>query len=59
MVQALTALLSTSVGVAAWVKEQSPLVSWLPLPFSWDDHSPLHYLRCSQKTADEDGSELD
>jgi hypothetical protein len=54
--QTLLMGLSTFIGVVAWLKEQIPLLSWLPTPISWSDHSPLYYLRTSQQTAP--GSEL-
>jgi len=40
----------------AWVRDQFPLLSWLPLPYSLSDHSPLNYLRTSLDS--DPGSEL-
>jgi|SRR5581483_8329831 len=42
--QALTALWSVPIGAAAFVFKQIPYLSWIPLPFSIDDHSPNSYL---------------
>jgi len=41
------------------MKQQVPMLGELKLklPYSWDDHSPLHYVRCSQIV--EPGSEFD
>ena len=46
--QAFTITLSMTIGVLAWVKEQLPLLRWLRLPFSWDHHSPVFYMRTSE-----------
>jgi hypothetical protein len=46
--QALTIGFTTAIGILAWVKDQLPILRWMPLPFSWGDHSPLYYLRTSQ-----------
>ena len=46
--QALSALVSLPIGAGAWVLRQLALTRWLNLPFSWDDHSPVHYVRVSQ-----------
>ncbi|WP_437586353.1 lipase family protein [Sorangium sp. So ce1000] len=48
--RAYTALFSSTVGVLAWVKQQLPLISWLRLPFSWDDHAPHRYVNVSQRS---------
>ena len=42
--QAATALWSVPIGAAAFVVKQLPLLSWVRLPFSIDDHSPNSYL---------------
>ncbi len=41
-------LISNLIGIAAFAKENITLLRWLPLPFSWTDHSPLRYMRTSQ-----------
>jgi lipase (class 3) len=46
--QLLTVGLSTLVGALSWIKDQIPLLSWLRVPISIEDHSPAHYLRTSQ-----------
>jgi hypothetical protein len=46
--QAASALLSVPVALLAYVLRQLPLVSRLSLPFSIDDHSPIHYIECSE-----------
>jgi hypothetical protein len=48
--RAYTALFSSAVGIMAWVKQQLPLVSWLRLPFSWDDHAPHNYVNTSHRS---------
>ncbi|MGK3961153.1 hypothetical protein WMF38_49880 [Sorangium sp. So ce118] len=48
--QTRTFLVSTAVGVFAWVKQQLPIIRWLPLPFSWGDHSPANYVEASQQS---------
>jgi hypothetical protein len=50
--QALTALWSIPIGAAAFVVKQLPLLSWLPLPFSIDDHSPNGYLEAFRAVRD-------
>jgi hypothetical protein len=57
--QAPSAILGNAFGIAAWMKQQVPMLGELKLklPYSWDDHSPLHYVRCSQIV--EPGSEFD
>lgn len=47
--QARTFLVSASVGIFAWIKQQLPIVRWIPLPFSWGDHSPAPYVEASQQ----------
>ncbi|WP_437670806.1 lipase family protein [Sorangium sp. So ce131] len=47
--QTRTILVSAAVGVFAWVKQQLPIISWIPVPFSWGDHSPANYVRASQQ----------
>ncbi|WP_437752124.1 lipase family protein [Sorangium sp. So ce1389] len=47
--QTRTFLVSTAVGVFAWVKQQLPIIRWIPLPFSWGDHSPANYVEASQQ----------
>lgn len=42
--------LFVQTSVLAWVKQQLPLVSWLQLPFSWDDHAPHRYTTVSQRS---------
>ncbi|HTN91878.1 MAG TPA: hypothetical protein VL242_49755 [Sorangium sp.] len=46
--QATTLLASNALGAVAWLNQQAPLLSNIRLPFSWGDHSPLHYIRTSQ-----------
>lgn len=46
--QAKTIFLSTVIGALAWIKEQVPFLRWLRLPFSWDHHSPIFYMRTSE-----------
>jgi hypothetical protein len=48
--QTYTALLSIPIGVAAWVARQLTPLHRVSFPYSWDDHSPLHYIRCSQQS---------
>ncbi|WP_438033878.1 hypothetical protein [Sorangium sp. So ce204] len=45
--QALAGTAALALGAIAWLKDQLPLFSWLPLPCSLGDHSPLNYLRTS------------
>ncbi|WP_437525432.1 lipase family protein [Sorangium sp. So ce726] len=45
--QALAGTAALALGAFAWLKDQLPLFSWLPLPYSLADHSPLNYLRTS------------
>ncbi|MGK3992501.1 lipase family protein [Sorangium sp. So ce1024] len=47
--QTRTFLVSASVGIFAWIKQQLPIVRWIPLPFSWGDHSPATYVEASQQ----------
>ncbi|WP_437302847.1 lipase family protein [Sorangium sp. So ce388] len=47
--QTRTFLVSTAVGIFAWVKQQLPIIRWIPLPFSWGDHSPANYVEASQQ----------
>ncbi|WP_437954610.1 lipase family protein [Sorangium sp. So ce119] len=47
--QTRTFLVSASVGIFAWIKYQLPIVRWIPLPFSWGDHSPAPYVEASQQ----------
>ncbi len=47
--QTLSALVSLPISAAAWVLRQLALTSWIDLPFSFDDHSPVHYARVSQQ----------
>ncbi|WP_437284527.1 lipase family protein [Sorangium sp. So ce406] len=47
--QTRTFLVSASVGIFAWIKQQLPIVRWIPLPFSWGDHSPANYVEASQQ----------
>lgn len=42
--QATTVLLSAPIGGLAFLFKQIPLLSWIPLPYSIDDHSPNSYL---------------
>lgn len=46
--QAILGGLSMGIGVMAFVRNQFPLLNWIPLHVSWADHSPLNYLRTSQ-----------
>lgn len=46
--QVIGSLSSSLIGVVAWVRGNIPLLQWIPLPVSWGDHSPLHYMRVSQ-----------
>lgn len=39
-------IMSTLVAGSAWVMKQIPMLSRVKLPVSFDDHSPLYYLRC-------------
>jgi hypothetical protein len=55
--QAFTTLLSNWIGVLSFVKQQLPLLRAVNLPYSWGDHSPLLYMRCSRMPRP--GSELD
>jgi Lipase (class 3) len=54
--QALAGADALAFGLVAWVRDQFPLLSWLPLPYSLSDHSPLNYLRTSLDS--DPGSEL-
>lgn len=49
--QTRTFLVSASVGLFAWIKHQLPIIRWIPLPFSWGDHSPATYVEASQQGA--------
>ncbi|AUX45522.1 uncharacterized protein SOCE26_070140 [Sorangium cellulosum] len=51
--QTRTFLVSSAVGVFAWIKQQLPLLRALPLPFSWGDHSPANYVEASQQSTSE------
>lgn len=53
--QAYSAVVSVPIGAAAWVFRQLPLLRWVTMPYSWEDHSPLHYIECSKL---EGGTEL-
>jgi hypothetical protein len=46
--QVSTALLSVPVGATAWIAAQLPMLHWLRLPMSLDDHSPTSYLEASR-----------
>jgi hypothetical protein len=48
--QAYTASLSIAIGALAWVLRQFPFARNVRLPFSWDDHSPIHYIDVSAQT---------
>jgi len=50
--QAVTALWSIPLGAAAFVFKQLPVLSWVPLPFSIDDHSPNSYLEAFRAVRD-------
>lgn len=39
--------LALTIGLLAWVRDQFPVLSRLPLPYSLADHSPDNYLRTS------------
>lgn len=41
--------LSLLTGVLSFVKQRFVATRWLKLPVSWDDHSPLYYMRVSQR----------
>ncbi|WP_438022425.1 lipase family protein [Sorangium sp. So ce233] len=47
--QTRTFLVSASVGIFAWLKHQLPIIRWIPLPFSWGDHSPANYVEASEQ----------
>lgn len=47
--QVSSALLGMSIGSVAWMLRQLALSRWIDLPFSMDDHSPVHYVECSQQ----------
>ncbi|KYF91782.1 hypothetical protein BE20_00455 [Sorangium cellulosum] len=47
--QTWSATLGLALGVAAFVIEQLPFLHWIKLRFSLADHSPLTYLRVSQR----------
>lgn len=42
--QAVTAIASIPLGAAAWAFKQIPMLHWIRVPFSIDDHSPNSYL---------------
>lgn len=46
--QAISASLSVVFGIVAWLKEQTPFLRWLRLPYSWDHHAPIFYMRTSE-----------
>src|SRR5262249_53973181 len=46
--QASTVLLSFPIGAASWLLRQLPLLRSIKLPFSLEDHSPLHYIASSK-----------
>lgn len=48
--QAYTALWSLPVGLAAWIFRQFPVLRWIRLPYSVDDHSPNRYLEAFRAT---------
>lgn len=56
--QTYTFLASSAIGVLSWLGQQLPILGWMRMPFSWGDHSPLHYMRCSQRSLRVLGSEL-
>ena len=37
------------MSAAAWVLRQLALTRWIDLPFSFDAHSPVHYVRTSEQ----------
>jgi hypothetical protein len=43
--QAPSALISIPIGMLAWICQQFPFAMKYSLPYSWDDHSPVHYLK--------------
>jgi hypothetical protein len=48
--RAISSLAANGIGILAWVKNSLPWLRNTTLPFSWDDHSPGHYLRASLRT---------
>lgn len=46
--QTFGSLLSNIIGLVAFAKERVNILQWIPLPFSWADHSPLRYMKTSQ-----------
>jgi hypothetical protein len=49
--QVISIALSIPIGVAAWVVKQIPLLGWIRLPLSIDDHSPNSYLEAFRAAA--------
>jgi hypothetical protein len=49
--QIYSALIGFPIGLAAWAAKQLAPIQRVRFPFSWEDHSPLHYIRCSQQAA--------
>jgi hypothetical protein len=43
--QALDLLFSNTIGIASWAFQQIPVLEKVRLPYSWNDHSPVNYLR--------------
>jgi hypothetical protein len=48
---ARTALFGSRISATSRLLQQLPFVRGLKLPLSWEDHAPLHYLRCSIRGA--------
>lgn len=46
--QTYTLLASTLLATFAWVAKQVPVLREIRMPLSVDDHSPIHYMRCSR-----------
>ncbi len=46
--QTYTLLASTLLATFAWVAKQVPVLREIRMPLSLDDHSPIHYMRCSR-----------
>ncbi|XXX72134.1 lipase family protein [Sorangium sp. So ce134] len=46
--QACSALASNLIGLTAWLLRQFKVTQDIELPFSWEEHSPMHYIATSR-----------
>ncbi|MCY1059389.1 alpha/beta fold hydrolase [Nannocystis sp. SCPEA4] len=48
--QGITTIAANLIGVIAWLKDNMPWLRNVELPFSWGDHSPVHYWATSLRS---------